>query len=672
MADINEQKAQTENFANAIWTVADILHGPFSDDEYGEVILPFALLRRFECVLEPTRAKVQESVKMLEDMRVTGDNQYSPLCVAAGFPFYNTSKFTLATIGAEHTKENLIAYKDAFSPNIRAIFDHFEFERICERLRKSEKIYVVVDFFKKLDLNVPPRVMSNLYEELIWRFADTKHKASKEYLTPRDVVHLATTLVLDSDGDALTSTDGLMRTIYDPTCGTCGFITDAMNFIREATADSPSRTTLIPYGQEINDIAWAMGKAMILLSGMECGTTGDKSQNILQGNTLKEDKHAGKTFDYVFSNPPFGMDWKDVGNDVAKDPRFVAGLPPKSDGSMLFLTHVARKMAAPKKDANGKVVQSGHAAIVLSGSPLFTGPAGSGSSEIRRWLLDQDIVEAIVQMPRELFYNTAISSYLWILNSGKAEARKNKVLLVNASSFKTPIKNIGKKRYMMSETQISQIAALFRDFTDTPYSKVLPSDVFFYRTITIRKPLRANLELNENSIQAAVSLESVSSKLSAEDQETLRALLTQHKGTYPLDWMATFGDLAKAKGLKLSKPMLTAIEGVLQVKNPAAQPCHDKHGHVVLDTSFKQNWYVPFDVSVDQFVAQEIRPFISDACLDRKVKDKKDDGIGKVGCEISFNKYFFKEDNTLSAKALADKIDNIQSDISELVKGALV
>lgn len=225
---------------------------------------------------------------------------------------------------------------------------------------------------------------------------------------------------------------------------------------------------------------------------------------------------------------------------------------------------------------------------------------------------------------------------------------------------------------MMSESQISQIAALFRDFTDTPYSKVLPAEAFFYRTITIRKPLRANLVLNEDTIPAAVSLKRVSSKLTAEEQEILTAILAQHKGTYPMNWMATFGDLAKSKGLKLSKGMLTSIETALRVRNTGAHPCCDKHGHVLLDPSSKQNWFVPFEVSVDQFVDQEVRPFIPDACLDRKVKDKKDNGIGKVGCEISFNKYFFKEDNALSAKALAEKIDNIQFNISELVKGALV
>lgn len=409
MADVNTLKEQTQNFANEIWAVADILHGPFNDDEYGEVILPFALLRRFECVLAEKREDVRNASMMLTNIGVTDDDQYDQLCVVSGLPFYNTSKFTLETLGSAHTKDNLIFYKNGFSKNVRNIFDHFDFDRICAKLDKHEKTYPVVEFFRKLDFNVKPRAMSNLYEELIWKFADTKHKASKEYLTPRDIVHLATTLVFDSDEQALTSTNGLIRTIYDPTAGTCGFITDSMDFIREQTSDNPLRTELQPAGQEVNDIAWAMGKAMLLLTGCESASTLDRSEGLLRGDTLKNDLHIGETYDYVFSNPPFGMDWSDTYDFVKSDPRFAMGLPPKSDGSMLFLAHVAQKMKAPVRDETGKVIQSGHGAIVLSGSPLFTGGAGSGPSEIRRWLFEKDKVEAIIQLPTELFYNTSIA-----------------------------------------------------------------------------------------------------------------------------------------------------------------------------------------------------------------------------------------------------------------------
>lgn len=672
MADINELKAQTENFANAIWTVADILHGPFNDDEYGEVILPFALFRRFECVLSPSREKVLETKQILEGMKILGDNQYDPLCVAAGFPFYNTSEYSFATIGETHTKENLLAYKDGFSPNVRTILDHFEFERICERLQKSEKIYAVVDFFKQLDLNVPPRVMSNLYEELIWRFADTKHKASKEYLTPRDVVHLATTLVLDSDGDVLTSNKGLMRTIYDPTCGTCGFITDAMNFIRETTSDSPARTTLIPYGQEINDIAWAMGKAMILLSGLEesgdNGTTADQSKNILQGNTLKKDCHEGTTFDYVFSNPPFGMDWKDVADSVNKDPRFSVGLPPRSDGSMLFLTHVAEKMAPVVTDADGQTLRAGHGAIVLSGSPLFTGGAGSGSSEIRRWLFENDKVEAIVQLPGELFYNTSITTYLWILSNGKSNERRGKVILIDASGFKTSIKNIGKKRYMLSSEQIAKIATIFRDYRDTEFSKVLNHRNLGYRAVTVQRPLRMKLEISEERLGILKETKAFKN-LSEEAKNALEAVIRQYIGTeQKLSWIQELSKEDALKGFKFNKSALTAVQTSFGMKESEGEVVLDAKGNKVWDPDLKQTENISLDEDLDTYMEREVLPFVSDAVADSTITDSKDGKVGIVGYEVNFNKYFYKYVPPRTPEEIAKELLDLEKETALLMQ----
>lgn len=672
MADIDELKAQTENFANDIWALADILHGPFNDDEYGEVILPFALLRRFECVLEPTRVQVQETLKLLEEMKITGENQYDPLCVAAGFPFYNTSKFTLKTIGTEHTKENLIAYKDAFSSNVRSILDHFEFEIICERLRKSEKLFSVVEFFQNLDLNVPPRVMSNIYEELIWRFADTKHKASKEYLTPRDVVHLATTLVLDSDGEALTSTEGLMRTIYDPTCGTCGFITDAMNFIRETTANNPARTTLVPYGQDINDTAWAMGKAMILLSGLEDSeegaTTQDESKNILQGDTLKTDLHASIKFDYVFSNPPFGMDWKDVSDHVLHDPRFSVGVPPKSDGSMLFLTHVAQKMAPVVKDENGAIKKSGHGAIVLSGSPLFTGGAGSGSSEIRRWLFEDDLVDAIIQLPSDLFYNTSITTYLWILGNGKPEDRKGKVLLIDASSFKTPIKSIGKKRFMISSDQILKLEAIFRDFKDTEYSKVLNYQEFGYRAVTIQRPLRKKLIVTSEGIER-LKESKVFQKLSESDLSTLETVLQAHVGTEkPYSWPSELAKDQTVKSIKLNKAIQAAMQKEFGVSDTDCEPVVDAKGNTLWDPDLKQIENISLNEDLQEYMSREVLPFVPDAVLDESVKDAQDGKVGIVGYEMNFNKYFYKYIPPREPSVIMEEILSLEKQTAKLMK----
>lgn len=672
MADVNTLKEQTQNFANEIWTVADILHGPFNDDEYGEVILPFALLRRFECVLHEKREEVRQASLMLTNIGVTDDDQYSQLCVVSGLPFYNTSKYTLATLGSEHTKDNLIYYKNGFSKNVREIFDHFDFDRICAKLEKHEKTFTVVEFFKKLDLNVKPRAMSNLYEELIWKFADTKHKASKEYLTPRDIVHLATTLVLDSDEEALTSTKGLIRTIYDPTAGTCGFITDAMDFIRDQTADNPLRTELQPAGQEVNDIAWAMGKAMLLLTGCEAPNADaamrDMSVGLLRGDTLKNDLHISDTYDYVFSNPPFGMDWSDTYDSVKSDPRFAMGLPPKSDGSMLFLAHVTQKMKAPVRDETGKVIQSGHGAIVLSGSPLFTGGAGSGPSEIRRWLFEKDKVEAIIQLPSELFYNTSISSYLWILNSGKPEERKNKTLLIDASSLKTPIRNIGNKRYMISPEQIEQIAVVFRDFVDTDISKVVDYREVGYRAVTIQCPRRIKYVITEDKIKEVMNLSVVKEKLSENARNILRDRLTLRIGEVKANFFDYFTDELKIFKVKLTKPVIKAIDGVLAEEDPTGDICNDSKGNVIFNPESKQVENIPLTTDVETYLNEEVKPFVPDAMVDQTVTDAKDGKAGIVGYEINFNKYFYKYVPPRNPEEIAQEIKALEAETTKLMK----
>ncbi|WP_444467625.1 type I restriction-modification system subunit M [Sutterella wadsworthensis] len=659
MVDITERKAATQNFANEIWTVADILHGPFNDDEYGEVILPFSLLRRFECVLEPKKTAVQAAAKTLNEIGVRGEDQYAQLCVVAGLPFYNLSNYRLSNLGQTHTKENLIVYKNSFSKNVRDIFDHFEFDRICERLTKSKKIYAVVEFFKKLDMNVSARSMSNLYEELIWRFADSKHKASKEYLTPRDVVHLASCLVLNSDKDVLTSATGLLRTCYDPTCGTCGFITDAMDYIREQAPNDDLRTRIIPSGQEINDVSWAMGKAMMLLYGCEddqkTTSMSDLSTGIRYGNTLTNDLHAGTTFDYVFSNPPFGMDWKDVQLEVKADPRFSVGLPKVSDGSMLFLTHVVQKIAP-----------TGQGAIILSGSPLFSGD--SGSNAIRRWILESDVVEAIVQLPGSLFYNTSIQTYLWLLNKAKPVEKKGKIALVNASELKTLIRNIGSKRYIISNADIDRIAREVADFKDSEITKVCDYREFGTRTVTVQRPFRAKLVITEESIKAVSELKPIQ-KLDKEAVTAICDVLRESMGEHPLGWKVTLESALKAANVKVSKAALTAIVKALLVRNPTGEVVKDKDGNVEYDSELKQSENVPLLDSVDEYFKTEVLPFVPDALIDKTVVDDTDGQIGPVSYEINFNKYFYKYEPPREPAVIAAEIVALEEETSKMMKG---
>ena len=668
-------QSQSENFASFIWSVADSLRGPFQEDDYGNIILPFALLRRLECVLQPTRHVVNDLVSSLH-FRLGIDDE-SMLCAAAGAPFFNVTQFTLSTLGDQHTLQNIIRYKNGFTSNVRKILDRFDFDAICSKLEDKDKLYSTIHHFQNIDLSpekVPARAMSNLYEELIWRFATTKHKASKEFLTPRDVVRLATMLVLDSAGDSVFSTDkGLIRTIYDPTCGTCGFITDAMDVLAEhaASVNAKAPVTLVPFGQEIADQSWAMGKAMMLLSGNDKNPAQDNSANILLGDTLKEDKTGKTHFDFVLSNPPFGSDWggdSSVYSAVLNEHRlgrlgrFAAGIPPKSDASMLFLQIVANKLN-PKH-----INEGGRGAIVLSGSPLFTGGAGSGSSEIRRKLFEDDLVEAIIQLPGELFYNTGITTYLWILNTNKPAHRTKKVQLIDASSFKTYIKNLGNKRYEISAEQINDIVRIFADYKESDVCKIVHYEDFGYRAVTVQRPLRKKLVISAEGIESLMSAKAVL-KLSEADQQSLKSAIQGHLGEeHAYHWTAEFVANQKTNGLKLGKPVQTAIQSAFAVDDPDGEEVFDARGNPVWDSELKQIENIPLGEDLDAYMQREVLPFVPDAVVDETVTDERDGQVGIVGYEVNFNKYFYHFIPPRDPNEIAEEIISLEMDAQKLIK----
>ena len=673
-----QSQAQTENFASFIWSVADSLRGPFQEDDYGNIILPFALLRRLECVLEPSREQVSA---LLEAVKFRpGIDDESLICSAAGAPFFNATKFTLSTLGDQHTLQNLINYKNGFTSNVREILDRFDFDNICSKLEDKDKLYSTIHHFKNIDLSpktIPARAMSNLYEELIWRFATTKHKASKEFLTPRDVVRLATMLVLDSAGDSIFSTDkGLIRTIYDPTCGTCGFITDAMDVLSEhaASADAPAPVRLIPYGQEIADQSWAMGKALMLLAGNDQTLSQDNSANIFLGDTLKKDQTGNKHFDFVLSNPPFGSDWggdASVYSAVQNEHRmgalgrFQAGIPPKSDASMLFLQIVANKLN-PRN-----VNEGGRGAIVLSGSPLFTGGAGSGSSEIRRWLFEDDLVEAIIQLPGELFYNTGITTYLWILNTNKPANRSNLIQLIDASGLKTSIKNLGNKRYEISPEQINEIVRIFADFKESEISKIVPYRDFGYRAVTIQRPLRKKIVVTAEGIDALMSAKALQ-KLSEAERLELQKTLQLHVGKeHAYLWPAELASELKKSGLKIGKPIQTALQNAFGITDAECDVVKDDRGNTLWDPDLKQIENIPLNEDVQSYFGREVLPFAPDAVIDVSVRDERDGQTGIVGYEINFNKFFFKFDELTPPCKIADEIRAYQDQLNLLIKEIL-
>jgi len=513
--------------SSLIWSVADLLRGDFKQSEYGRVILPFTILRRLDCVLEPTKAAVLRERADRTAMGVA----YEPFVLrVAGQSFFNVSPLDMPTLmgDQDNLRANLHSYIQGFSPDVRDIFERFEFAPIVERLHKANLLYLVAEKFATINLH-PDRVdnmqMGLVFEELIRKFAELSNETAGEHFTPRDVIRLMVSVLFIEDDEALTK-PGIVRTLYDPTAGTGGMLSVADHHLKDNNPDA--RLTM--FGQELNDESYAICKADMLIKGQQVS-------NIVAGNTLSDDGHPGRTFDYMLSNPPFGVEWKKVEKEVRKEHedrghagRFGPGLPRVSDGSLLFLMHLLSKMR-PAAQGGSRI------GIVLNGSPLFTGGAGSGESEIRRHVLENDLLEAIIALPTDMFYNTGISTYIWILTNRKVEERKGHVQLIDASSLWQKMrKSLGSKRRELPERQIAEITRLFGGFLEAdqaivldtkgteagrtvlspgvaipeapaggsikivPISKIFRNEDFGYRTITVERPLRdstGKIMLNE-------------------------------------------------------------------------------------------------------------------------------------------------------------------------------
>jgi len=475
-----------QNLSSFIWSVADLLRGDYKQSEYGKVILPFTVLRRLDCVLASTKAAV---LTELATRTKAGVNPEPFLLKKAGGFFYNTSPLDLKTIvgDQDHIGENLRAYLQAFSPAVRDIFERFDFHIQIDRLTKAGLLYQVIEKFVTIDLH--PSVVSNaqmglVFEELIRKFAELSNETAGEHFTPREVIALMVNLLFIEDEGILTK-PGIVRHIYDPTAGTGGMLTVAAEHLE---AHNPQARPVM-YGQELNPESYAICKADLLIKGQDIA-------NIIFGNTLSADGLPGKHFDYMLSNPPFGVEWKKIEREVRKEAaelgyngRFGPGLPRVSDGSLLFLLHLLSKMR-PVKDGGSRF------GIVLNGSPLFTGGAGSGESEIRRHVLKNDLLEAIIGLPTDMFYNTGISTYVWIVSNRKPEARRGTVQLIDASGFWQKMrKSLGSKRKELGPAHIDDITNLFGEFQEVtrdgvPISRVFKNEDFGYRTITVERPER--------------------------------------------------------------------------------------------------------------------------------------------------------------------------------------
>lgn len=668
-----EQIGSGASLADFIWKNAEDLWGDFKHTDFGKIILPFTLLRRLECVLEPTRKAVCDSHAAFKDSEIDLD---LILRQTTRYPFYNTSEYALGNLGGTKTRQNLQDYIAHFSDNARIIFEQFDFSNTILRLDKAGVLFKICKNFAGVDLHpevVPDRVMSNLYEHLIRRFGAEVNEGAEDFMTPRDVVHLATALVLDPDDALFESNPGLIRTLYDPTCGTGGFLSDAMNHVADYGNRFKVPPVLVPHGQELEPETHAVCLTGMLLRTLESDPGRDLSKNIRLGSTLSNDQFANERFHYGLSNPPFGKKWEkdsDAVNTEHKekkyDGRFGPGLPRINDGSMLFLLHLASKLELPE---NG----GGRAAIVLSGSPLFNGGAGSGESEIRRWLLENDLVEAIVALPTEIFFRTGIGTYLWILSNKKSESRKHQVQLINATSFWAPIKNEGNKRRIISDDQRRQIVEIYASAENGEHSRMLDYRKFGYRRIKVLRPLRMSLVIDDNGL-AKLQQEKAWLKLAPEQQGIWLAALQQHMGsTHLFGWAETFADetmrsaLDAGKAIKAGKPFVKALANAFGQRDPQGEPVIDADGNIVADPDLTDYENVPLIEDIRDYLAREVLPHIPDAYIDESFRDDKDNAIGRVGYEINFNRFFYQYVPPRKLHDIDAELKQVEAEIAALL-----
>lgn len=673
------------DYVNKIWSIADYVRDVIRPADYNKLILPFAVLRRFECALEPTRDRVYKQVQ-----RGTWDDADPNYCVLSGHCFYNTTNYTLADLGASRTYDALMTYIGGFSENAREVLLKFKIEGTCRDLDDKGMLYEVCTRFSKFDLSpeaVDDRLMSDIYEHLIERYGEEISQDAEDFMTPRDVARLATALVFANEESLLSADDGEIRTLYDGSCGTCGFISDALDQLEEwhERGDFKAPTRITPYGQELEDATWAMGKAALMLRNVS-GSMGDVadrlndlSENIVLGDTLDDDRYAHRTFNYQLTNPPYGKKWEKEAQGVREEAeeglsgRFGAGLPSIDDGSMLFMQNVAAKMAPPSEGG-------GKAAIILSGSPLFNGKAGSGESNIRRWLFHEDLVDCIVKLPTDIFFRTGISTYIWVLNNHKAQNRKGFVQLIDASGERTPLrKSQGNKRYEISEEQAAWIVRTYVDGRDRDGSVIVPVEDFMYREVVTQRPLRVFIETETDKVDRLFSFSKPIGKLTGPSRKLVSSWASEHDGeTHDYAWLLSQVDTLH-KEIERPKPskkdLVKALVGTFGRRDPHAPAAVDDKGNPVFDPDLKDRENVPYSMDIGEYMAAEVLPYAPDAVVDEAVVDSKgplaDGQVGQVGTSISFNRYFYRYEKPRDPSVIAREILGLEEGLGSTMKEAL-
>lgn len=670
----NGNASNHRDILSLIWSIAELLRGPYKESEYGKVVLPFTILRRLDCVLAPTKKNVLEQKEKAKILDLKDPDLL--FRKASGQSFYNASQFDFQKLLADpnHIKDNIRDYITGFSPNAREIMERFDFDTQIDKLDEKNRLYAVVTRFADAQIDLSPSVVSNedmgrMYEELIRRFSEQSNETAGEHFTPREVIRLMVDLLFMNEKDIFSQP--IIKTIYDPACGTGGMLSIAEEYIHELNPDA----RLEAFGQEFNDESYAICKADMLIKGFNAG-------NIRLGDSFTQDRFEGDKFDYMLSNPPFGVEWKEQKNFIENEyekkgfaGRFGAGLPRISDGAMLFIQHMISKMKS----------EGSRLAIVFNGSPLFTGGAESGESEIRRWIIENDMLEGIVALPTEMFYNTGIATYIWVVTKRKSGKRKGKVQLVDATAFSQKMrKSLGSKRNEMSAEHIAEICRIYGEFAPGKYCKIFDNEDFGYWRVTVERPLRLNFSFAPERIERikeTTAFQNLMKTRKRKDtgereaevvegsdlQDSLLEVLTAQDRTKIYmnreEFLPVMKTALKKKGVAAPPPLIKTIVSCLSERDETAAVCLDSDGNPEPDADLRDTENVPLKEDIGKYFKREVLPHVPDAWVDEK-KTKK-------GYEINFNRYFYVFTPPRAPEIIAGEIQALEDEVQGMLKEIL-
>ena len=651
-------------FSNLIWQIADLLRGPYRPPQYERVMLPMTVLRRFDCVLASSKVRVLVEYERRKD-KLSGEALEAQLNRASGQRFHNRSPLDFEKLKGDpdNIERHLVSYIQGFSENVRDIFEYFEFENEIERMREANLLYLVVSKFSGVNLHpdiVCNRQMGLIFENLIRRFNELANETAGDHFTPREVIRLMVNILFIQD-DKLLAKPGTVRKLLDPACGTGGMLAEAQHYLRE---HHPA-ANLYVYGQDYNRRTFATAASDMLIKQVDHNGTGD---NVRFGDSLTEDQFPGQSFDYFLTNPPFGVNWKKQRTQIKQehdqrgfDGRFGAGLPRVNDGSLLFLQHMWAKREPVRRE---KHKHGSRLAIVFSGSPLFTGGAGSGESNIRKWIIENDWLEAIIALPEQMFYNTGIGTYIWILSNRKEKRREGKIQLVDARGLwtaggsKDNKRSLGNKRRHIADEQIDEIVRLYGRFEDSECSKILDNADFGYTRVTVERPLRLRYQM---TIEDKARFLDVCPYLLDDVQAIDKALGRELMYDWNSVWECIAGILHERQP-RWKKVEQRLFRDVFTEKDAQGEPVRKGvagNGYEP-DASLRDFENVPLKEDIDAYFEREVCPYIPDAWMDR--------GKDKVGYEINFNRYFYKHTPPRSLEEIDAELKQAEEKIMRLLQ----